>query len=223
MEKQIQPAVDRFKALDDDDHRQRFRDKLRGYVNLYAFLSQITPWTDPDQEKLYSAGRFLLPHLPTGRDVTVIRPEDDVALRYYRLERISSGGIDLGAGDPIPVNSPTEVGTDKAKDPDAPLSDIIEALNERFGTEFTEEDRLFFEQIKEKACSDERVVQTARANPLDKFELGIRSLIESLMIQRLEENDRIVSRYMDDAEFQATIFGKLAKEIFDAVQEREAL
>ena len=221
MEKHLQPAVDRFKALEDDDQRQLFRDKLRGYVNLYAFLSQIVPWTDPDQEKLYSFGRCLLPHLPTGRDTTVIRPEDDVALRYYRLERISAGAIDLGDGDPIGVAGPTEVGTGKPKDPDAPLSDIIDVLNERFGTDFTEEDRLFFEQIKEKACNDERVVQTANANPLDKFELGIRSLIESLMIQRLEENDRIVSRYMDDKDFQDTVFGRLAQEIFEEIQERE--
>ena len=66
-----------------------------------------------------------------------------------------------------------------------------------------------FEQIKEKACTDEQVIQTANANPLDKFELGIRSLIESLMIQRLEENDWIVSRYMDDPAFQNTVFRRL--------------
>jgi type I restriction enzyme R subunit len=28
-------------------------------------------------------------------------------------------------------------------------------LNDRFGTDFTEEDRLFFEQIKEKASKDQ--------------------------------------------------------------------
>lgn len=93
-------------------------------------------------------------------------------------------------------------------------------LNERFGTEFTEEDRLFFEQIKEKACADDRVVQTANANPLDKFELGIRALIESFMIQRMSENDQIVSRYMDDHEFQNTVFPLLAKDIFETIKER---
>jgi type I restriction enzyme R subunit len=93
-------------------------------------------------------------------------------------------------------------------------------LNDRFGTEFTEEDRLFFEQIKEKACNDDRIIQTAMANPLDKFELGIRKNIESLMMQRMSENDDIVSRYMDDAEFQKTIFPILAKEIYKSVLEK---
>ncbi len=220
MEKHLRPAVDRFVALEDDDLRQLFRDKLSSYVSLYAFLSQIMPWTDPDLERLYSFGRFLLPHLPTGRDVVVIRPEDDVALRYYRLERVSAGAIDLGTGDMVEVKSPTDVGTGKATDPDVPLSDIIDVLNERFGTEFTEEDRLFFEQIMEKACGDEQVIKTARANPIDKFELGIRSLIESFMIQRMTENDQIVSRYMDDKEFQNMVFPLLAKDIFETVHKR---
>ena len=87
-------------------------------------------------------------------------------------------------------------------------------------TQFTEEDRLFFQQIKEKACRSEQIVQTALANPLDKFELGIRKLIEDLMIERMDENDQIVTRYMADKEFQASAFPILAREIFDAVHEQ---
>ncbi len=221
MEKHLQPAVDRFKALEDEE-QETFRDRLGAYTNQYTFLSQIMPWTDPDLEKLYSFGRFLLPHLPAEGDVATIRPEDDVALRYYRLERVSSGTIDLDTQDVAEVKSPTDVGTGKSHDEDAPLSDIIGVLNERFGTEFDEEDRLFFEQIKEKAVGDEQIVQTAEANPMDKFELGIRQKIESLMIQRMSENDEIVSRYMDDPEFQNEIFPLLAKEIFTTIREDES-
>ena len=97
------------------------------------------------------------------------------------------------------------------------MSEIIDVLNERFRTQFTEEDRLFFQQIKEKACRSEQIVQTALANPLDKFELGIRKLIEDLMIERMDENDQIVTRYMADKEFQASAFPILAREIFETV------
>ena len=59
--------------------------------------------------------------------------------------------IGVREGEAQYVKSPTEVGTGKAKEEKAPLSEIINVLNERFGTQFTEEDRLFFQQIKEKA------------------------------------------------------------------------
>ena len=189
---------------------------------MYAFLSQIIPYADRELEMLYSFGRFLLPHLPLQRDTTVIQVGDEVTLQYYRLERVFSGGIEVREGDPEYVRSPAEVGTGRAADEKAPLSEIIEVLNERFGTAFTEEDRLFFEQIKEKACNSEQVVRTALANPLDKFQLGIRKLIEELMIERMAENDEIVTRYMADSEFRGSAFPILAREIFEAVRSRSS-
>jgi type I restriction enzyme, R subunit len=218
MQRHLQPAVDRFRGMADSEKQQAFWDKLNGYVKMYAFLSQIIPYGDPELEMLYSYGRFLLPHLPLDREAITVRLGDEVELQYYRLERVHSGPIDLKQGDVRPVKSPTEVGTGKAKDEKAPLSEIIEVLNERFGTQFTEEDRLFFQQIKEKAVKNDQVIQTALANPLDKFELGIRKLIEDFMIERMGENDKIVTRYMADREFQAAAYPILAREIFDVVR-----
>jgi type I restriction enzyme R subunit len=220
MQRHLQPAVDRFKAIADEAKREEFREKLSGYVKVYAFLSQIIPYADPELEMLYSYGRFLLPHLPLDRDTTIVKVGDEVALQYYRLERVFSGAIMVKEGEAQYIKSPSEVGTGKAKDEKAPLSEIIEVLNERFGTAFTEEDRLFFQQIKEKACKSEQVIRTAMANPLDKFELGIRKLVEALMIERMAENDKIVTRYMADQEFQASAFPILAREIFEAVRSK---
>ncbi|MDA8239028.1 MAG: type I restriction endonuclease [Nitrospiraceae bacterium] len=221
MQRHLQPAVDRFKAIKEDDKRVEFRDKLSSYVSVYAFLSQIIPYADPELEMLYSYGKFLLPHLPSGRDKEVVRISDEVGLHYYRLERVFSGAIALEEGAPYGVKSPTDVGTGKAKDEKAPLSEIIRVLNERFGTDFTEEDRLFFEQIKEKASTHPQIISTAMANPLDKFQLGIRKLIEEIMIQRMAENDKIVTRYMDDKDFQNTAFGILSQKIFESIHESE--
>ena len=42
------------------------------------------------------------------------------------------------------------------------------------------------------------------------------------MIQRITENDKIVTRYMDDQVFQNAPFPILAKAIFDTVRETES-
>ena len=220
MQRHLQPAVDRFAGIEEDDEREKFREKLSGYVRTYAYLSQILPYTDHEQEMLYSFGRFLLPHLPIDRDDTMVGMRDEVALQYYRLERVHTGSIGIAEGAPQYVRTPTETGTRKAQDERAPLSEIIEILNERFGTRFTEEDRLFFDQIKERACNSDVVVRTALANTLDRFEMGVRGLIEDLMIERMGENDRIVTRYVSDKEFQGSAFPVLAREIFETVRAR---
>ena len=72
MQRHLQPAVDRFRAIDTEERRQGFRDKLAGYVRAYAFLSQIVPYGDRDMEILYSYGRFLLPHLPFDQDAMIV-------------------------------------------------------------------------------------------------------------------------------------------------------
>jgi type I restriction enzyme, R subunit len=71
---------------------------------------------------------------------------------------------------------------------------------------------------EEEGCKDRQVIETALANPLDKFDLGIRKLSEDLMMERLAENDKIVTRYVDDREFQGSAFPILAREIFETVR-----
>ncbi|HOE16639.1 MAG TPA: type I restriction endonuclease [Syntrophorhabdaceae bacterium] len=220
MQKYIQPAVDRYRGLD-DEQKEGFYEKITAYVRFYSFISQIIPYSDKELEMLYSFGRFLIPHLDAGDDGVNPHPEKEVVLEYYRIEKAMSGSIVVEDETTYGVKSPTAVGTGRAKDEEKPLSEIIQALNERFGTDFKEEDRLFFEQIKEKAGQDERVIQTAKTNSLEKFQLGIRKIIESLMMQRMAENDQIVTKYMDDDDFQKTVFPILARAIYKDIRERE--
>ena len=218
MEAQLQPARDRFSALDEEE-QTAFRDRLGAFVNLYAFLSQIIPYADADLERLSSFGRALLRHLRVGSDSATVHLGDDVELEYYRLQRVSSGVIKVSETEPAYVTSPTEVGTGDPEEDTAPLSEIIERLNDRFGTDFTDEDRLFFEQVKERAVRDEDVRRMALANTYDKFALGFRPQLGKLMVERMGENDAIVTRFLDDADFQQTASEVLAREVYEAVGE----
>lgn len=179
------------------------------------------PYGDPALEMLYSFGRFLLPHLPIDRDSERVKIGDEVGLQYYRLQRIYSGEIALRDGESEGVKSPTDVGTGKAKEEKAPLSEIIKVLNDRFGTNFAEEDRFFFEQIREKVTSSEQVIKLRRANPFDKFQLGMRQLTEDMMVQRMADNDKIVTRYMDDKEFGNAAFDVLSRAIYETIPKTE--
>ncbi|TVR48906.1 MAG: type I restriction endonuclease subunit R, partial [Planctomycetota bacterium] len=151
LNKHLAPAIDRFVALPHDDDRSAFRDKLQAFVHLYAFLGQILPWSAPDYEKLAAFGKYLLKKLPKPDRTPIMSLDDDVDLHYYRLEKISSGALNLATGEVGTVSAPVAVGTGRSKEDIAPLSTIIDVLNDRFGTEFTEADKLFFDQIEAEA------------------------------------------------------------------------
>ena len=217
MEAQLQPAAGRFADLD-EEAQTAFRDRLSAFVNLYAFLSQIIPYADADLERFSSFGRMLLPHLRADRGEAV-HLGSDVELEYYRLQRMSRDKILIAEEDGVYVTSPGEVGTGDPEEDKAPLSEIIARLNDRFGTDFTDEDRLFFEQVKERAVRNEDVRRMALANTYDKFALGFRPQLGKLMVERMGENDAIVTRYLDDAEFQQTASEVLARDVYEAVGE----
>jgi len=130
MYRQLGPPVDRFKAKTPEE-QDEFRNALSGYVKLYSFLSQVMPFTDPDLEKLYTFGRFLELKLPKDEKKAPLNLDGDVALKYYRLDKILEAQIKLAAAEPIALKSPLPVGTRKAKEDEAPLSEIIDILNER--------------------------------------------------------------------------------------------
>src|SRR5689334_18615689 len=78
------------------------------------------------------------------------------------------------------------------------LSSLIDKLNERFGTAFTEADQLFFDQIRASAEEDEKIVEAARANNLANFSSYLDRMLDELFIDRMEGNEEIFSRVMTD-------------------------
>jgi predicted house-cleaning noncanonical NTP pyrophosphatase (MazG superfamily) len=60
-----------------------------------AFLSQIIPFQDTDLEKLYTFIRLLIPRLPKRSIGPGVVFDDEVNLKYYRLQKTSEGSISL--------------------------------------------------------------------------------------------------------------------------------
>ena len=100
------------------------------------------------------------------------------------------------------------------------LSSLIDRLNERFGTNFTEADQLFFEQIRASAEHNENIAEAARANNLKNFTSYLDRRLDELFIARMEGNEGIFSRLMTDTEFRAAAHSHLAYEIFRRVREK---
>ena len=214
----LDAVVQRFQDREEEE-REEFRGQLKAYRNLYAFLSQIIPYQDTDLERLYAFARNLLAKLPPPGDSEGFVLEDEVALRFFRLQQMSEGSIDLSEGEADPLKGPTDVGTARGKDEEVTLSSLIDRLNERFGTDFTEADQLFFDQIRASAEKDENITEAARANSFADFSAYLDRVLDELFIARMEGNEGIFSRVMTDTAFRAAAHEHLAREIFDRVGE----
>lgn len=217
----LDAATARF-GQNDEEEREAFRGKLTAFRNLYAFLSQIIPYQDSSLEQFYTFVRGLLSKLPPPGDGRTFKLDDEVALKYYRLRQIGAGSIDLGTGEAYPLKGPTDVGTAGVKDEAVPLSSLVEKLNERFGTDFTEADQLFFDQIRATATNSEKVVEAARANNLDNFSAWFGKVLDGLFVDRMEGNEEIFARVMGDKTFRDAARQHLARDIYERICNPEA-
>jgi len=214
----IDPAVNRYNGLE-EDVREEFRKTLVAFRNLYSFMSQVIPFQDSDLEKLYSYVRFLLTKLPRDNRGPIYNFDDDVALKFYRLQKIGEGSIVMEPGARYEVSGPTSVGTGVARGDEIELSKLIDILNERFGTEFKPGDQLFFESIREDAVADSSLRQAALANTMENFGYVFRKALEGLFIDRMEQNEEITAKFMNEDHFRETVSQHLLKEVYEKIRE----
>ncbi len=224
MNAALDPAVFRFEDLQREDENQAelWRGKAQAFRNLYGFLSQIIPYQDSDLERLYVFLRHLAAKLPRRRSGPAYQFDDEVRLEYYRLQKISEGSISLAGGDTHALDGQTEVGSGAVHEEALPLSQLIDVVNERFGTDFNQADQLFFDQIVEAAMSDDGLRQAAAVNPEDKFELVFRNLLERIFVERMDQNEEIFVRYMNDSSFQRIVTSWMASEAYRRLRTDQA-
>jgi type I restriction enzyme R subunit len=223
MNAALDPAVSRFKARAEaaPDEAELWRGKLQAFQNLYGFLSQVIPYQDSDLEKFYVFVRHLATKLPRRAAGPTYQFDDEVKLEYYRLQKISEGSISLQSGDARKLDGPDEVGSGALHEDAVPLSQLIDVVNDRFGTDFNQADQLFFDQIVEAAVQDDGIRRAAAVNPEDKFELVFKNLLDKLFVERMDQNEDIFVRFMNDPPFQKVVTSWMASQAYGRLRQGE--
>jgi type I restriction enzyme R subunit len=210
----LDPALTRFLALDDED-QDEFRDTLKRFISLYGFIAQIVDFTDATLERDSIYARMLQARLPpTGQPGIDLGSE--IELTHLRTEKTSEGSIELEPQGEIGAVFDGR-GPQHEPEPER-LSTIIEALNERFGLAFDERDALLFEQYEETWLNDPAIIAQARNNLYDNFILVFERQFMNTIIKRMDANEEIFKRILDDDEFKQVLLDMYARRIFEQLQ-----
>ncbi len=216
----IDPAIDRFKAMETEEEKDEFKKSLRTWTNLYAFLAQIMPFQEPEFEKFYAYAKLLQTKLPKKELSDSLQLSDEIAMEYYRLEKIKEGSIDLMKSQDGELDGLSEAGIKRAKEEKAKLSEIIEILNERFGTEFEEADKLFFDQIEAELIQDETLKIQAKANKIDTFKYAFEDMFLNKLIERMDQNQDIFDKIIENKSFGNLVKELMMKKVYNKINER---
>jgi len=221
----IDPAVERYKKLPEENTKEdvvgtevtqdNFKHALQSFTRLYSFLTQIMPFSDVELEKLYTYGRFLLKKLPRKSQNDRFKLGDEVSLEYYRLQKIGEQRLLMESEGEYQLEGISGAGIRlENKEEKEALSEIINLLNKKFGTEFSEADKLFFDQIEAELVADDRLSEQAKNNSLDNFKFGFEDAFMDKLIGRMEQNQDIFSKMMDDKDFGMLVKEYMLKKVF---------
>ena len=211
----LDPARDRFSALD-EEVQEAFRDVLTRYVNMYAFVSQIVPYVDRGLERDHLYARGLLSYLP-GQAAERLDLGTEVELTHLKLAQTfeGSGSLDEGGGEVVAIFS----GRGKEHELDREhLSQIIDVINEKFGLELGDSDQLLFDQFEEAWAADESLVARAQSNDFENFRLVFDRTFIDTVVKRMDQNEDIFKRILDEPEFQQTILDHYAAKLYERLR-----
>ncbi len=191
-----------------------FRSLIKKFINLYNLIIQVAPIIDSDLHRLSVYLRFLVKKLnidsPSGVDIT-----DKVLLQFYKLKKTGEGSIDLEKGDDSNVEIIVSGGGQVAMPDIDTLSSIIEKLNEKYGTSFSESEKLAVAQIRSSLQANEELQLKAKNNSYDDFKYAFAPTFLNDVIKEYDKNQNFYGKILEDDGFRKKLMELIMFDVYE--------
>jgi type I restriction enzyme R subunit len=213
----LDAAAEVFRATLNEEQQDDFRAKCKTYVRLYVFLAQIVPFVNPYLERLYLFLNHLQNKLGKQLDEDLAQGIlDNIDMDSYRLQKEGEFNIQLQQGDELkPI--PTDMRGGAAEPEMEYLSNIVKAFNDKFGTTFTNEDKVrkmtqdLMQDVKDDKSAMDNISASLSRNDLQNAQITFADILKEKMINHIDSNFEVFKEYNDNPEFKAFLAGQMFK------------
>lgn len=221
---QLHASLDESTAIFRDDLEEEqqadFRAKVKTFVRLYIFLSQIVPFENPYLERLY----IFLNHLQNklGGDSSVDLAKgvlDNIDMDSYRLQLESTTNVVLDQGEDLkPI--PTEMRGGVNEPEIDRLSNILQTFNDRYGTEFEDADKVrqMAENIASDVAKNNELISSIQHSDEQNARITSDKIVGEELLKHITTNFDLYKLYSDNKDFKedfsAMMFG-VVKELIN--------
>jgi type I restriction enzyme, R subunit len=195
----------------DEEQQELFRANLYSFIRLYSYISQIISFQDIELEKLFLFLRGLGKKLPRRSKDKLSDILSSIDLEYLKIEKKYTSSIELEEGSGSLEGIDGSVAGGLEEETTDLLSDIINALNESFDGDFSDEDKVKFDEIKQKIRDNEGLRQVmlgdnTETNKKDKFDRALDDLVTGLVDNNIDFynklNNKSINRILKDKLYQ---------------------
>ena len=216
----LETSVTIFRADLSEEEQADFRAKVKTYVRLYVFLSQIVDFENVYLERLYIFLNHLQDKLGSNSSEDLAKGIlENINMDSYRLQYENTLNIELQQGDelqPIPTDMRGGV-----SDPEVDyLSNILQTFNDKYGTEFEDTDKVrqMAENIAQNVVQNKEVQNSLHYSDEQNARITSDKIVGEELLKYITTNFDLYKLYSDNmdfkADFQAMMFG-LVKDAFN--------
>ena len=197
------------------DEQEDFRTKAKDYIHKYAFISQILTFDDTRLEKLYVFLRLLVKKLPFTPERLPLEVLESVDMESFKIVKTKEMKISLedAAGSLEPMGSGQRGLVTEEKDF---LSKIIKDVNDKFGTEFSDDDRVVMGDMAWRLADNETLQATLKNNTRDAAKIKYDQIFQEELIGMLNRHFDFYKKLDESDELKAFVNQK----IFDFVNKK---
>jgi type I restriction enzyme R subunit len=209
----LDAAAEVFRTSLNEEQQDDFRAKCKTYVRLYVFLAQIVPFVNPYLERLYLFLNHLQNKLGKQRDEDLAQGIlDNIDMDSYRLQKEGEFNIQLQQGDELkPI--PTDMRGGATEPEMEYLSNIVKAFNDRFGTQFTNEDKVkkMTEDLMADVAQDAEFANAFKHSDEQNAKITFEEVLKRKLIDHIETNFEVFKEFNDNKEFRDFFAGTMFK------------
>jgi len=207
----LDESVTIFREYLEEEKQADFRAKVKTYVRLYIFLSQIVPFENPYLERLY----IFLNHLQNklGGDTALDLAKgvlDNIDMDSYRLQLEATTNVTLEQGEylnPIPTDMRGSI-----KEPEMDyLSNIIKSFNDVYGTNFEDIDKVrrMAEDLMEDVSQDKEFQNSFANSDKQNAKITFDKVLSEKMLKHVNTSFELYKEFSDNNEFKEEFSQKL--------------
>lgn len=219
----FKPIISKYNDLP-EDKRFDYKKTVRNFVKWYSYITQISRMFDKRLHEEFTFCQYLVKLLPraTSKDVDL---DDKLRLEFYKLEKEFKGNITLNPTqeDKTLVNVKKLKTGGTGKDEDVLLDLIITNINEKFGGNFTDADKVLVEIIYDKSIkNNKRLAAYAKKNDEAVFTQSIFPEVFKKVAQEcyMESMDAF-SKLFEDKVFYTTVMDAISREAYKDLRNRK--
>lgn len=207
----LDAAAEVFRSHLNEEQQEDFRAKCKTFVRLYVFLAQIVPFINPYLERLYLFLNHLQNKLGRQKEEDLAQGIlDNIDMENLRYQLEATTNIPLEQGEELkPI--PTEMRGGVAEPEMEYLSNIVKAFNDRFGTAFTNEDKVkkMTEDLMQDVANDSEFVNAFQHSDTQNARITFEDVLKRKLIDHIETNFEVFKEYNDNKEFRDFFAGTM--------------